>query len=385
VRRENGQTSTVEMMSLAAWLKQHLLGATRMAVIESATEKLNNAPQPPRVEQCPPKKEFLNYIHNFRGVAILYIVAGHCVSLLAWPDAQHTERALRCVLTGGSVFFVFIAGYLFQHLSANFKYSSYLASKLNNVVCPYIILSLPAIVLWTAITQRQDMWPGFYEHPYIVQAAIFLLTGRHITPYWFIPMICLFYVIAPLLVYLDRRRWVYFFLPAFIAVSLTSGRGWHPLHNMGHFFSAYLLGMFFSRYRKETLGFASWGWPVLLGLAGVCIGPSYHGVYNPINWNFLQKLLLCAVWLWLLKAIDSVVGKWLAPIATASFGIFFLHPYVMALMRKTFVVLGYGDTLPSGNIAVLGLLFAVTVATCMFLVYAARWILGARSRLVIGS
>ncbi len=356
-----------------------------MALIELSSGTLRAAEQAPIAQAPLPKKEFLNYIHSFRGLAILYIVAGHSLSLLAWPDAQAAEGLLRSLLPGGSVFFVFIAGYLFQHLSRDFAYSSYLLSKLKNVVCPYMILSAPAIVLWTLVTRRDDMWPGFYEHAPITQVVIFYMTGRHITPYWFIPMICVFYLIAPLLVYLDRRRWIYLLLPAFVLVSLTVGRGWHPLRNAEHFFSAYLLGMFFSRYRKETLRFVGWTWPALVGLAGVCVALDYYGVYEPINWNFMQKLLLCGVYLWLLKAVDSVVGKWLAPFAAASFGIYFLHPYVMALMRKTFVVLGYGEALPSSNIALLGLLFAITVGVCMLLVYATRQILGSRSRLVIGS
>ena len=356
-----------------------------MSAIESPTKSLREAQQPVELGQARPKKEFLGYIHSFRGLAILYIVAGHCVTLLSWPGAQLTERLLGCVLSGGSVFFVFIAGYLFQHLSHKFEYINYLGSKLKNVVCPYVILSVPAVFLWTAIAQRPDMWPGFYEHPPIIRAVVFYLTGRHITAYWFIPMICLFYLIAPLLLYLDRRRWVYLFLPAFVAVSLLISRGWHPLHNMAHFFSAYLLGMFFSRYRKETLNFAAGTWPVLLGLATTCVALDYYRVWPAINWNFLQKLLLCAFYLWLLARTDHIVGKWLAPFATASFGIYFLHPYVMATMRKGFAFLGYGDSLPSNSLLLLLLLFCLVSGTCLVLVYLGRRLFGSHSRLFIGS
>jgi len=356
-----------------------------MSAIESPTKSLREAQQPVELGQARPKKEFLGYIHSFRGLAILYVVVGHTMWLLNWPDAPGKRTLLASVLTNGTVFFVFIAGYLFQHLSYKFEYRKYLVSKLTNVVCPYIILSLPAIIAKTAVPRPAEMWTGFYELPVLVQISTFYITGLHAVGYYFIPMICLFYLIAPLLLYLDRRRWVYLFLPAFVAVSLLISRGWHPLHNMAHFFSAYLLGMFFSRYRKETLNFAAGTWPVLLGLATTCVALDYYRVWPAINWNFLQKLLLCAFYLWLLARTDHIVGKWLAPFATASFGIYFLHPYVMATMRKGFAFLGYGDSLPSNSLLLLLLLFCLVSGTCLVLVYLGRRLFGSHSRLFIGS
>ncbi len=90
--------------------------------------------------------KFLNYIHNFRGVAILYIVIVHCISAFNWDHARFAEALLRIFLTYGTVCFVFIAGYLFQHLAEQYEFQKYITKKLLYVGLPYFIWSIPAII-----------------------------------------------------------------------------------------------------------------------------------------------------------------------------------------------------------------------------------------------
>ncbi len=92
----------------------------------------------------PPKKEFINYIHNFRGIAIIFVVACHL--LLNWDKNSKVEEFLFVFWGNGTVLFVFIAGYLFQHLSKKFEYRNYLVKKFQNIILPYFIISVPIIV-----------------------------------------------------------------------------------------------------------------------------------------------------------------------------------------------------------------------------------------------
>ena len=86
---------------------------------------------------------FLRYVHNFRAVAIVIIVAGHAVVTLG-RDAQPAQMDfLLDLLDNGTVLFVFIAGFLFEHLSRKFEYRSYLRKKLLNVIVPYLLISAP--------------------------------------------------------------------------------------------------------------------------------------------------------------------------------------------------------------------------------------------------
>jgi len=78
----------------------------------------------------------LHYINIFRATAIFFIVTVHALHVFSWPDGILTKQFLDVLLNNGSIFFMFISGYLFQHLSVNFKTPKYYLSKLKNVVLP---------------------------------------------------------------------------------------------------------------------------------------------------------------------------------------------------------------------------------------------------------
>lgn len=167
---------------------------------------------------------FLGYIHYFRALAIFFIVAGHSIDAFTW-HSKDIERIIRIIFSNGSVLFVFIAGYLFQHLLPKFTPYKYYKSKITNVIVPYILISIPAIIAFTAFVERQTVWEGFYDNTIFMQVGLFYLTGKHLAPLWFIPMISLFYVIAPLLEKTDKNKTIYYLLPAFILLSCFIGRG----------------------------------------------------------------------------------------------------------------------------------------------------------------
>ena len=76
---------------------------------------------------------FLPYIHNFRGIAILYIVAFHCWSSFGWGNHLLEKTVWNSLIVYGTVLFVFIAGFLFQHLNGRvnrrFDFKTYLKKK----------------------------------------------------------------------------------------------------------------------------------------------------------------------------------------------------------------------------------------------------------------
>lgn len=65
------------------------------------------------------KKEFLNNINYFRGLAIVFIVLGHCISF-GVSNFNENKSLIACIinyiLPGGTNFFVFISGYLLHHI-----------------------------------------------------------------------------------------------------------------------------------------------------------------------------------------------------------------------------------------------------------------------------
>ncbi|MCR4662599.1 MAG: hypothetical protein K5622_01765, partial [Endomicrobiaceae bacterium] len=61
------------------------------------------------------------YIHIFRAIAIIIIVAGHCFDC---PQAI-LDSLVNVFIKGGTALFVFIAGFLFQYLSDTYTYPTY--------------------------------------------------------------------------------------------------------------------------------------------------------------------------------------------------------------------------------------------------------------------
>ena len=72
--------------------------------------------------------KFLRYIHNFRGFAILTIVASHSIYHLRWSN-EIIEKIGHVLIVNGTVYFVFIAGFLFQFLSLKEEQCFYCSRK----------------------------------------------------------------------------------------------------------------------------------------------------------------------------------------------------------------------------------------------------------------
>ncbi len=94
---------------------------------------ISSAPSTPLPLNKPQPTGFLPYLHNFRGIAILYIVAFHCWSSFGWGSHDLEKQVWNSLIVYGTVLFVFIAGFLFQHLSGranrSFSFSVYLKKK----------------------------------------------------------------------------------------------------------------------------------------------------------------------------------------------------------------------------------------------------------------
>jgi len=289
----------------------------------------------------PPKKEFINYIHNFRGLAILFVVACHLI--IQWPEGSFTGKFL-IVLTGNAtVLFVFIAGYLFQHLSKKFEYKSYLVKKLQNVILPYFIISIPIIVYRLYSNDYSDYilepHPDFAAWPLWERLSYFLLRGAHMKPLWFVPMISLFYLAAPLFIYIDRHPKLYYLLIAVCGVSFFVAR--EPLSDIPkmfvHFFSVYLFGMFMSRYKQQYLVFAKrWYLPLtVLTLLAFAANVAFNEEWGfPLN--YLHKMLFCCCFLYWLYKLDRYVPSFFSMVADLSFGLFFLHYYALLVIKEVY-------------------------------------------------
>jgi peptidoglycan/LPS O-acetylase OafA/YrhL len=302
--------------------------------------------QAPQAAPKTQKKEFIGYIHHFRGLAILFVVACHL--LMAWPADSPTEKFLNVLWGNGTVLFVFIAGYLFQHLSRKFEYRDYLRKKLQNVLLPYLIVSTP-IIVYRLMTHDYpgyitDLQPAFASWPAWEKVAYFLGCGAHLQPLWFVPMIALFYLAAPLFIYIDRHPKLYYLLIVFCAVSYFVER--EPFSNIPkmfvHFFSVYTFGMFLSRYKLQYLEFAK-KWYVLISVLTIGAFAAdliyYSTLNNPLN--YLHKMLFCCFFIYWLWRLERYVPPFFNLLADLSFGLFFLHYYTLLIVKAVYEKLAH--------------------------------------------
>lgn len=330
---------------------------------------------------------FLGYIHSFRAFAIFLIVAGHVISVFDWSRHEMLERAVRIFISNGTVLFVFIAGYLFQHLLSRYEPKKYFHSKLRNVITPYIVMSIPAIIVFTLFLHREGVWAGFYQEPVWKQVAYFYLTGKQLAPYWFIPMIALFYLASPLLAYLDKNKIFYLLLPVYLLLACLVGRGEFPYVSFIHFFPVYVLGMLCSRYKSETAAILTSKKMLVGTLVGVLIFGLIELLYmsgTMTYMNLLQKILLSLFLLGLLiKLGDRVNNPYIYLIADYSFGIYFLHSYIITGIKLAIYELRNAHI--SENLLAYALVTIAIFLFCVALVYSVKRLVGTNSRLVLGS
>lgn len=343
----------------------------------------------------------LTHIHSFRAIAILLIVAGHSLDELSWQTHPGQEELLADLVDNGTVLFVFIAGYLFEYLLPRYRYGDYLRKKFTNVILPYVIISLPAMLHRFLMEDPARLYPQIQGMPVWYQVLWYYVKGgAHVNyPLWFIPMITVYYLLAPVFQQISRHpRWFYsliLLVPLSVAIHRQASPNLNLLHATVYFVSAYIMGMWTCRYSKRiepalerhwlglTLGF------VAMITVHYFFGPQ-HGNYEsatpfsqengPIDWMFLIKLYMCFALLGVLRRFDALCAPKLAYLADVSFAIFFIQAYVMFVLSALFRVHSI-----EGNYGVWTIYFVATIAACVAFIWVAKWILGGKSRYVIGS
>jgi surface polysaccharide O-acyltransferase-like enzyme len=341
------------------------------------------------------RNEYQQHIHAFRGIAIIFIVFAHTIPSLNWSTWPRTGMLIDAVTNESSIYFIFIAGYLFQHLSARFEYRRYLKRKIQTVILPYLLLSIPALYVFTMLTQRIGMWIWFYDMETWQQITLFLLTGKHLAPLWFVPTIALFYLCAPLFIWIDRKApSVYWLILPFLLLSTWLGRdGPHgPLDKAVYLLPVYLLGMAFSHSKQMAMSLVMRWWPVLLlvatlGMAGVMLGWP-----QPPFWQMPMKTSLTLILTWLLYRYHGFFGNRLDYIAEVSFGIFFIHAYFISAIKLVTVYVLYGSIYDGqgsadipGNLLGLCIYAGLVIVCSVSIIWVTKRILGKNSRMVIGA
>lgn len=344
------------------------------------------------------QSSFLRYVHNFRGLAILLIVVAHTMQVVTWQDHPEIQVFLNVVLQNGSVYFVFIAGFLFQYLSRKYAYKTYLISKFQNVLLPYFLISIPSILYWLLRGGPGNVdIANFFNLPPLGKAIAFYATGDHLFTLWFIPMISLYYLLAPGFIWIDRHPKAYWIIPILLLVTLYVNRTPenYIVPTAIHFLSIYVLGMVCSHYREKLFVVVKHTWFFLVLTATslivheTLIRIDLHLPDEMLSVNTISKAIFCVLLMYVFWYFDTLIADshhyCLGILADFSFGIFFLHGYFSKVYFSIiYRYFGMDSFWSHANIPTFLILLILKLIGPILVIYFLKSILHKKSRYLVG-
>ena len=298
----------------------------------------------------PPKKKFLNSINYFRGIAIIIIVAAHSYGIANWNvyrDPNVFEKFFYSLNLNGSVFFIFISGFLYNHIFfPRFNYKNFMLKKTKYVLIPYLVCSIVPILYAVFVDSKGTFLLDSLKDKPVLAILWFLVTGRAVYAYWYIPMIMLVFAISPAINFLIRSKYLIYTILGMIPISMIIHRprlNINPLHSLVYFLPVYLLGIFTSVHQKKIYAFLKSSkvkivillLAISLGLVQILIF-NITGNFSKSFWsitlpdiNLLQKILLCFLLMSVLDNYEDTDITTIKKTAETSFAIYFIHPFLL--------------------------------------------------------
>lgn len=360
-----------------------------------------------------PKRKFLNSINYFRGIAIIIIVMTHSYGIANWNvyhNASLFEKVFYSFNLNGSVFFVFISGYLYHHIFyPNFDYQKFLIKKAKFVLIPYLVCSALPIIY--TVFDRQNEWlfnivfdsggldflPASLQDKPLLSILWFIATGRAVYAYWFIPMVILIFLIAPLVNYLIKTKSLLKVILFLIPIAMIIHRplyNMNPLHSLVYFLPVYLLGIYSSIHREKIIYYLKGDRPKLIILCSailLCLiqvlvfnvsgnfSKSFFSVTIP-DLNIIQKILLCFLFISVLDNLEKAEINSLKQTAQTSFAIYFIHPFLLRPLTRLSRVWGNFE----GNLLTLLIATFLTVTISVAIAHLIKLVFKKNSRYIIG-
>lgn len=353
------------------------------------------------------KRQYLYSVDFARCLALILLIAGHCSYNFEYRDGQEFHyQAIRNILVGNSILFVFLSGFLFEYLlHKGFYYQRFIKNKFITILLPYLILTTP-LVAWKVqkivdksglcdLNSRFDCFSGIAR-----ELFNFYLYGQAAIGHWFMPFIFLIFILVPVFLLFFRlskshQLIVILFLSA-IALFVHRPLGAAGfVQNLLYFSGIFLLGMFTSKNYNEIQNFKV---PILCvsGLLTVSFlslqiylgEPSGFKTkvlfeFNGIDWLYFQKIFLCFFLLFVTCIIFNQYNRYTQNLARMSFGMVLIHPYMMFAVNK-FIREGFSISKPyPAGIVFLCYVIVVCVTTAVIVLLCKR-VLGNKSRFITG-
>jgi surface polysaccharide O-acyltransferase-like enzyme len=358
------------------------------------------------------KTLYLNNINYFRGVAIVFIVFGHCTGFGITSFYDNTTllaKEIKFIANGGTTFFVFISGFLLHHIyHGKYYLKSFVNNKIKYVFLPFLFFSSVDIIYYiTRFLISYSLLSGNY-HIYIDKILsldlikIYLVGHSEIAiGLWYVPFIMVMFSVSGFFMkFADMNLkiqlctiCILIFLSLIIHRSID-GRIIGIFQNVIYFTPVYLSGIFMSANRKlfysKMVGkeFYFLISALIIAIMQVRIGDlvafkdSNLIGFKIFDLMLLQKLSLSIFFVLYLRRFEQKKIKILDILASHSFGIFFIHGVFIWLINN--IVFKLKISFRSDSIIVYVTSASLVLAISLFTTIVFKRLFPVRSRVLIG-
>lgn len=356
-------------------------------------------------------KQFLGYLHNFRGFAIINIVAIHAV-VFAFMGANNFNYdsnnpiaiTNEILFHNATIYFAVISGILFSAILKSKGYKAFYIGKFKHVVLPYLFFTLLFSVLAENSTNPFAVVTNFTDYYHAVIRHF--IYGKANFVFWYIPILLFLYLVTPLVDYSINLKKIgkYIFI-LLLSIPLVVSRiemmelmqtDFLSLQTMLYFLGAYTAGMYIGTDLENRL---AWIKNNIKWLSAIILISTIALIYIQLKnidmmgrvsikatLYYIQKLCASGVVIVLFKNMGErkIVG--LHQIAKDGFAIYFLHGFLLFILIGVLMpILNFTKIAPFNIFIGALLMLVLSIAVSMLLVLIFRKIFGSKSKMIIGA
>jgi surface polysaccharide O-acyltransferase-like enzyme len=356
-------------------------------------------------------RPFFDYVHSFRGFAILNIVAIHAFafSLVIPRDWEPDMTAPLYVLNetifhDSTIYFALISGLLFSAVLSKKGLGHFFRNKTLYVLSPYIVCTMVfSAMRWDESGTGVFVGPESFVD-YASSILPNLIRGEAQFTYWYIPVLLILFALTPLLsrltlstAYAAAPMWLIMMMPlVFSRPEFEPGVIQVNLGTVIYFTGAYTVGLYLGNNLEPRLEFLSRHrkWfaiaALLSSLALVALqfrGLNRFGFFSlQESLYYVQKLCLAAVVLTWLRQRREGQPRWLTGFANEAFSIYFLHVFFIIFLADLFWAFLHDESFQPLTIYLSGWVYlGFALGASLTVVSLMRAVFGKYSRQLIGS
>lgn len=354
----------------------------------------------------------LDYLDQFRGFAILMVVAVHAGNAVLHQGVgadlsvfDPIKEFIDIAFYNSTFYFAFISGCLYAYTLHRKPFGKFLVSRVLHVWLPFALFS-------TALTLGL-LGYGLLRDPGSVtlaqtgrQVLVNVLTGEAWNTLWYIPVIMIIYAVSPLILAIVRDRRLWWLAMAIALLPLLFPRTGTELtvSMVLYFLGVYTIGLIVGSDIEAILQKCADYWvPVVCAifvLIVIILVTDYRSG-NPLGSERMQlreslifmlrlaisMIVLLAMRNWRARPI-GVGGRGLALMAGYAFGIYFVHGPLLrpiARLAGAFALEHGSAALQLAVLLAIAWTFVIGLVLSVGIIFVVKQIAGPHSKFVIGS